>query len=193
MNDEARRSTSPGGRRSHESHDVNELVRLVYARLRRLAGAYLRNERRGHTLSPSDLVHDVYLRLAAAKGLEVAGKTHFLALAAREMRRVLREHAQKRAAVRHGGGLTRVSLPDDLAGSERPLLDVLALEEFLDRTARRSPRRAKVIEMKVFGGMTEEEMSVVLGVTVRTVRADLAAGRARLAQYFGRKGSDGSR
>jgi RNA polymerase sigma factor (TIGR02999 family) len=174
-------------------HDVNELVPLVYARLRRLAGAFLRNERRGHTLSPSDLVHDVYVRLAKARGLEVSGKTHFFALAAREMRRILREHAQKRAAARHGGGLARVSLPEDLAGSEQPLLDILALDEFLERTARRSPRRARVIEMKIFAGMTEEEMAAELGVTVRTVRSDLAAGRARLAQFLGRGGPNGTR
>ena len=176
-----------------DRHDVNELVPLIYARLRRLAGAYLRNERRGHTLSPSDLVHDVYLRLAKATGLELSGKTHFFALAAREMRRVLREHAQKRAATRHGGGLTRVSLSEGLADSETPIVEFLALDEFLERTARRSPRRARVIEMKVFAGMTEDEMAVVLGVTVRTVRADLAAGRARLSQFLGRSGPDGSR
>jgi RNA polymerase sigma factor (TIGR02999 family) len=174
-------------------HDVSDLIPLVYARLRRLAGAYLRNERRGHTLSPSDLVHDVYLRLAKAKNLHLSGKTHFFALAAREMRRILREHAQKGAAARHGGGLARVSLPENLAGSEQSLLDILALDEFLDRTARRSPRRARVIEMKVFEGMTEEEMAAELGVTVRTVRSDLAVGRARLAQFLGSGAPDGTR
>ncbi len=176
-----------------DGHDVNELVPLIYARLRRLAGAFLRNERRGHTLSPSDLVHDVYVRLAKAKGLELSGKTHFFALAAREMRRVLREYAQKRAAVRHGGGLTRVSLSEGFADSKEPLIELLALDEFLERTARRSPRRARVIEMKIFAGMTEEEMAMVLGVTVRTIRSDLAAGRARLAQFLGRGEPNGSR
>lgn len=171
-----------------ETNDVSELIPLAYARLRRLAGAYLRNERRGHTLNPSDIVHDVYLRLAKAKGLQLSGATHFLAVAAREMRRVLREYAQKRAAVRHGGGLLRLSLPEGLAAPEEPLLEFLALDEFLEHTAQRSPRRARVIEMKVFAGMTEEEMAVVLGVTVRTVRADLATGRARLAQFMGRRG-----
>jgi RNA polymerase sigma-70 factor (ECF subfamily) len=174
------------------NHDVDELIPLVYTRLRQLAGAYLRNERRGNSLSPTDLVHDAYLRLTRAKALQLSGKTHFYALAAREMRRVLREHAQKHAAARRGGGLTRVSLPPDLAGSHEPLLEILAIEEFLDRTARLAPRRAKVIELRLFAGMTEEEMASELGVTARTVRADLAAGRARLAQFLGR-GSDGSR
>jgi RNA polymerase sigma factor (TIGR02999 family) len=171
--------------------DAGELLPLVYGRLRRLAGAYLRDERRNHSLSPTDVVHEAYMRLARAKGLRLNGKTHFYALAAREMRRVLREYAQKHAAKRRGGGLTRVSLPADLAQSKEPLLEILALDEFLELISRRSPRRARVLEMKVFAGMTDEEIAGVLGVTVRTIRSDLVAGRARLAQFLGRRGPHG--
>jgi RNA polymerase sigma factor (TIGR02999 family) len=155
-----------------------EILPLVYDELRRLASAYMRRERADHTLQTTSLVHEAYLRLRNHRA-GWRGKTHFFALAAIEMRRVLVEHARARAAQKRGGGRCEVTLDEDAAVTPGPL-GILALDEALRRLARTSARRAAVAEYRIFAGLTEAEMAKVLGVSERTVREDWRAARAWL-------------
>jgi len=130
------------------------------------------------------------VRLIKAENLSVQGKTHFYAIAAREMRRVLREHAQRIEAEKHGGGLQRVSLVESLGMPPLPVMDYVVIDRFIERTAQRSPRRSRVVELSL-AGMTEVEIATALHVSERTVRGDLVAARARLQQLLRRRRSVG--
>ena len=157
----------------------------VYDRLRALAARYLRAERGGHTLQPTALVHEAYLRLVGGRAVKFDGRTHFFAIAARAMRQVLVDHARGRAAAKRGRDPERVTLADTLglvANQEARQLDVLALDDVLRRLERLDPRQARVVELRYFGGLTIAEAAGALGVSTRTVEDDWAMARPWLAR-----------
>jgi len=171
-------------------HEVDALVPLVYAELRRMAHRQLAAERRGHTLSTTALVHETYLRLADLTRAECATRAQFFGLAARAMRRVLVDYARRYRAARRGGpGRRTISLDDVEAGGDAGALnaatrsdDLLALDEALERLAAVDPRAARVVECRFFGGLTEAETAEVLGVSRRTVAGDWVMAKGWLYQ-----------
>jgi RNA polymerase sigma factor (TIGR02999 family) len=155
------------------------MVPLVYDELRRLAAAYLHRERSDHTLQPTALVHEAYLRLIDQRSVDWRNRAQFVGLAAVMMRRILVNHARDRAAGKRGGGATRVTLTDESA-VRSPDFDLLALHDAIDRLAVHDPRKAQLVELKFFGGLTTEEMSEVLHVSSATIERDWSFARAWL-------------
>jgi RNA polymerase sigma factor (TIGR02999 family) len=161
---------------------VASLMPLVYAELHAIAEAYLRRERPDHTLQPTALVNEAYLRLAAREG-KWLDRAHFMALAAMAMRNVLVDHARRRAAAKRGADAQRLTLAAQEAVSTTSSneLDVLELDDLLCRLARLDARRARVVELKVFAAMTNDEIALVLGVSRSTVADDWTVAKAWLA------------
>lgn len=157
-----------------------DLLPVVYEELRRLAASYMRGERTDHTLQPTALVHEAYLRLVRNTRMEWQGKTHFFAMAATQMRRILVGYARKREAQKRGGGGRMVTLDEAVALTRRQTVDVLALDEALQRLAQLDSRQSQVAELRLFAGLTEVELSEHLGVSERTVREDWRVARAWL-------------
>ena len=158
----------------------DRLLGLVYDELRQVARRQLARERDDHTLRATDLVHEVYLKLAGRPSPDARDRAHFLALAARAMRQVLVDHARQRAADKRGGGLHRTTL-DDADALALPADELLALDDAL---AALGERQRQVVEWRFFGGLTEPEIASLLGVTERTVRRDWVTARARLYQVL---------
>jgi RNA polymerase sigma factor (TIGR02999 family) len=156
------------------------LLPLVYDELRRLAGAYMRRERPGHTLQPTALVHEAYLRLVDQQRVDWRNRAQFVGVAAMMMRRVLLNHARARAAAKRGPEAERVPLT--VAGQilHRPAVEVLALHEALDRLAALDPRKSQVVELKFFGGLTTDEIAHALGLSTATVEREWSFARAWL-------------
>jgi RNA polymerase sigma-70 factor, ECF subfamily len=156
-----------------------EMLQLVYDELRRLAGRYIRRERPNHTLQPTALVHEAYLRLIDQQHVDWKNRAQFLGLAAVMMRRILVNHARDRAAEKRGGRLERVSisLVDDRQG---PGLDLVALHDALDHLASIDERKARLVELKFFGGLTIDEIAEVLQISSATVERDWTFARAWL-------------
>lgn len=159
---------------------VERLFPVVYEELRRRAAAYLRRERPDHTLQPTALAHEAYLKLAAQEGLRVHDRAHFMALAARAMRSILVDHARRRRAQKRGGGRTPASLDSALvvSGPDAEAFD--DLDRALTDLARRSERQARVVELRYFGGLTVEEVATVLDASPATVKRDWITARAWL-------------
>ena len=167
---------------------ANELLPIVYAELRAIAGRLLREGKPGHTLQPTALVHEAWLKLASALaggGGAYQGRVHFLAVAARAMRQVLIAHARERNAQKRGGGGAKLPLDDCLAQLEAETGDLVAFDETMARLAEESPRAAQVVEMRVFGGMTIEEAAEALGVGLTAVKADWRFARVWLQRELG--------
>jgi len=158
----------------------DRLFALVYDELRRRAGAYLRQEREDHTLQPTALVHEVCLRLIGATSLNWESRSHFFAVAANMMRRILVDHARQRLAQRRGGGLRTVALDEAAVPEAAPGVDLLALDAALGRLAELDGRQSRVVELRYFGGLTVDETARVLGVSTPTVKRDWATARAWL-------------
>ena len=156
------------------------LLEAVYGEIRALAEARLRQERAGHTLQPTALVHEAYLKLVDQTRVNWQGRTHFLAVAAQAMRRILIDHARRRGREKHGGGWRRVTLYDAFALKADHDLDVVALHEALEKMARLDERQANVVELRLFGGLTTEETARMLEVSTRTVERDWKMGQAWL-------------
>lgn len=171
-----------GGPPAGEGSDPGRLAATLYEELRRIARRRLRREGAGHTLQPTALVHEAYVRLAAKDAVAWRGKTHFLAAAAGEMRRILVDHARARDAGKRGGGAQRVTLADAALAVRDRTVEILSLDEALAALAARSPRQARVAEMRLFAGMLVEEVAEALGVSERTVKDDWRVGRAWLAR-----------
>jgi len=167
---------------------VEALLPRVYEELRGLAQAYLRNERAQHTLQPTALIHEAYLRLIDQKTVGYEDKTHFFAIAARSMRQILVDHARARRAQKRGGDLVAVTLDSALAFCEDQGLDVVALGDALNRLAALDERKAKVVELRFFGGLTHEEAAGVLGISPKTAEADWYMARAWLRQALSEEG-----
>jgi RNA polymerase sigma factor (TIGR02999 family) len=154
----------------------DRLFPLLYSELRRQAGRFMRRERRCHTLQPSGLVHEAYLRLAAAPDLDWHDRAHFFAIAARVMRQVLVDHARRRGAAKRDG--CRVTLADADAAVEAP--EVLDLENALKELAALDPRQARVVELRFFGGLDVDETAAVMELSPRTVKREWQTARAWL-------------
>ena len=166
----------------------DEVFPLVYAELRRIAGREMRREKPGRTLQTTALVHEAYLRLLKDASLSFENRAHFLGVAARAMREILIEHARARAARKRGGGGVRVTLDDAMASLASPSIDVLALEEALQRLARLDQRHARVVELRYFGGMSVEETAAALDLSPATVKRDWTLARAWLYRELGGSG-----
>ena len=151
---------------------AERLMDAVYGQLRNLAASMLRNESAGHTLQPTALVNEAYLRLIDQDRIDWKGRTHFFAVGARMMRRILVDHARTKKRLKRGGQMRRVFLGDDLQISKRNDEDVLAIEEALEKLAERDPRQAQIVELRFYGGLTVEEVAQVLGVSKRTVESE---------------------
>jgi RNA polymerase sigma factor (TIGR02999 family) len=158
----------------------DRLMPLVYDELRRRAGAFIRRERSGHTLQPTALVHEVYLRLVDQDRAMWRNRAQFLAIASEMMRRILVDRARARKMAKRSGGLTRVTLVEDAARREPREVDVLDLDTALDELSSLDPRKARVAELRFFGGLSLEEASHVLGTSVATTMRDWQAARAWL-------------
>ena len=162
-----------------DAHAVDRLLPVVYGEMRRLAASYLKNERTGHTLQPTALVHEAYLRIVV-QDVSWQNRAHFLGIAAQAMRRILVDHARRRRAARRGGGEVAVSIDEAMAiGHERPVA-FDELDAALNDLAKISERQARIVELRYFGGLTIEETAEVMGVSPVTVKRDWAVARAWL-------------
>ena len=162
---------------------LDALVPLVYGELRRQAGRALAGEDAGHTLQPTALVHDAYLRLDDQRRMRWQNRAQFFGVAAELMRRVLVDYARAREAAKRGGGATQVTLGDAdgvAMASPEPAAEVLALDAALQRLARLDPELARLVELRYFGGLTIEETAEALGVSPATVKREWTAARAWL-------------
>ncbi len=158
---------------------VNELLPLVYDELHRLARAYFRRERGEHTLQPTALVHEAYIRLVDQRApLESRG--HFMAVAATQMRRILLDYARKHCAARRGGDGQKVLLEDTMAICEQQPVDVIALDGALERLAELDPTQSQLVELRFFGGLSVEETAEVMGTSPATVKRSWSSARAFL-------------
>ncbi len=158
---------------------LDELIPLVHGELRRLAGRYMRRESQDHTLQASALVNEAYLRLVDQKSVQWQNRAHFFGVAAQLMRRILVDHARSRSRVKRGGGAQMVSLAEQAVLSNE-VAEVIALDEALKRLAELDPRKNQIVEMKFFGGLTNEEVAEVLKVTSRTVEREWRRAKAWL-------------
>jgi RNA polymerase sigma factor (TIGR02999 family) len=165
-----------------EAAALDQLFPLVYLELRAAAARALGRERTGHTLQPTDLVHEAWLKLAGGVRVEWQGRAHFLAVAARAMRQVLVDHARRKGAGKRGANAVHVTLGQAGAQDQIAPEDLLALDAALDRLGERDVRLREVVECRFFGGLTEKEIAEALGVTERTVQRDWVRARAWLHQ-----------
>ena len=164
---------------------LHQLVPLLESELRRLARAYMARERPGHTLQPTALVNEAFLRLVDAQGVRWHGRAHFFGIAARLMRRVLVDHARARGFQKRGGGAQTVPLETTILVSRAPDIALLDLDDALDALAEVDERKAKVVEMRFFGGMTVEETAGALGVSGDTVKRDWRLAKLWLLKTLG--------
>jgi len=159
---------------------IDQLVPLLHAELKRIARRYMSRERHGHTLQPTALVNEAYLRLVDSSRVRWQNRAHFFTLAARLMRRILVDAARSRSNLKRGGDLHRTTLDDALLVSAHPDPDLVALDEALVALAAVDPRKAQVVELKFFGGLSEQEIAQALDVSLDTVQRDWKTARAWL-------------
>lgn len=165
---------------------LNDLLPLVYAEMRRLAGSYLSRERPGHTLQPTALVHEVYLKLAGQNPVEWQSRAHFFGAASRLMREILIDHARTRNRKKRGGGnlQTFIEIDGSISVDSAHQLDVLAVDEALKELERLDERQAKVVEMKFFAGMTIEEIAEVIDISPATVKREWTSAKLLLTRLL---------
>ncbi len=166
-------------RRGNESA-LDELLPVVYGELRRIAARYLHRERDDHTLQPTALVNEAYLRLVDQRQQDWRNRAHFFAVAAQAMRRILIDHARSRGKAKRGGGAYKVPLDDVLALAEERPEEMIALDDALRALAAVDPRKSRVVELRFFGGLSVEETAEALGVSEMTVMRDWSMARAWL-------------
>ncbi|MCA9251648.1 MAG: sigma-70 family RNA polymerase sigma factor [Phycisphaerae bacterium] len=173
-----------------DRHAADQLLPLVYGELRALAGHLFEHVRPAHTLQPTALVHEAYVKLICANDPNWEGRAHFFAVAAKAMRQVLADHARKRNAEKRGGrDWHRVTLDDALSAWQSSDVDVLEFSEIIDELAKLSPRQAQIVDLRVFGGLTIEESAHVLGVGPTTVKSDWQIAKAWLKRALSDKGT----
>src|SRR5580692_6513584 len=156
------------------------LIPLVYNELRRIAAIHLRREAPNHSLQPTALVHEAYLRLIGLKEIDWQSRSHFFAVSATVMRRILVDHARAGNARKRGNGWDAVSLNEAILPSPQRAPEILALDEALNRLASLDERQSKIVELRFFAGMNEEEAGNVLGISARTVKRDWRIAKAWL-------------
>jgi RNA polymerase sigma-70 factor, ECF subfamily len=171
--------------RAGDSSALADVFPLIYDELRRLAQQQLRREPDGHTLSPTALVHEAYMRLIDYTRTEWANRAHFMAVAATAMRRILVDHARGHRSLKRGGGLPRVPIDAVELGTKERAELLIAIDESLGRLKEVEPRQAQVVECRFFGGMTEEETAGALGIGLRTVKRDWARAKSWLHREIG--------
>ena len=171
---------------SGEPDALERLAEQVYPELRRMARRYMKNERAGHTLQATALVHEVYLRLVDVTKVEWQERAQFFAMAAEMMRRILVSAARARGSQKRGGSAPNVSIDETAVLSPGPDRSILAVDEALIAFSRVAPRQAKVVELRYFGGLTEEEIVAALDISPRTVRRDWDLARAWLLRELNR-------
>jgi len=163
----------------------------LYEEIRALAGDFLRRERSDHTLQPTALVHEAWIRLSAEAGSPWDNRAQFFAIAALAMRRILIDHARRKQTDKRGGGWHRITLVTDISSSLGPAeVDLLALDDALDRLAALDARQARVVELRFFAGLTVEEVAEALGVSTRTVASEWRLARAWLSRALGEARDD---
>ena len=170
---------------------LEKLTPLVYEELHRAAHGYMVQERPGHTLQTTALINEVYLRLVDVREVSWQDRTHFLAVCARLMRRVLTDFARSRGYLKRGGDSPRVALDEALLVSREPPADLLALDDALNALAAFDPRKSEVVELRFFGGLSVEEMATVLKVSPETVKRDWKLARVWLLEEMTNESRDG--
>lgn len=168
---------------------IPRLAALVYDEMRALAGSYLKGEAAGHTLQPTELVHEAFLKLVDKTQVDWAGRTHFYAVGAQAMRRVLVDHARSKKAIKRGGPAPKISLDEEKPLTLSSTEDVIAVDEALRRLAELNERHAKVVELRFFGGLKVIEVAEAMSLSRRTVEADWTIARAWLRRELTAPGS----
>jgi len=158
---------------------LDALTPLVYGELRRLARSYMRQERAGHTLQSTALVHEAFLRLVDQR-VQWNSRAHFFGIAAQMMRRILVDHAKAQSTAKRGAGAVRIELEEGLATAPNRDVDLLALDEALERLTKVDPQRSRIVELRFFAGLSNEESAEVLGVSPATIQRQWAGARAWL-------------
>lgn len=158
---------------------LNELMPLVHANLRQLANKYMRGENAGHTLQATALVNEAFLKLVDAS-VSWQSRAHFIAIAARAMRQVLIDHAKSKKRQKHGGNKVLITLHETIVGEDQQQPDLLDIEDALNKLAKVDARKAEIIELSFFGGMTYDEIAEALGISAATVDRELRFSRAWL-------------
>ena len=172
---------------------LDRVLPLVYSELRRIARKHLRDERVGHTLQPTALVHEMYARLIGQTPPDVRDRIHFLSVAAGVMRQILIDHARTKYAQKRGGRQEKLSLNEAQdACMEKPAI-MVRIDDALNQLARQDPRKARLIEMRFFGGLTAEESAAVLELPVNTVRRDLRVAQAWLQRELNQRSGEASK
>ena len=166
--------------RAGDREALNELTPLVYGELRRLAAHYLHNERPGHTLQSTALVHEAYIRLIGQNAPAFETRSHFFAVASILIRRILVDHARYGKRGKRGGGEAALPLIEASGVAESKTLDLVRLDDALDALRKMDPRQCQVVEMKFFGGLGSQEIADALGVSINTVKREWASARAWL-------------
>ena len=172
--------------RNGDRDALDRLLPLVYDELRKIAARYLRSERQDHTLQPTALVHEAYMRLADQRNVDWRNRAQFLGIAAQIMRRMLVDHARGHNAGKRGSGATKLSIDEalDAAVDSSGAIDVQALDEALERLAELDEQQSRIVELRYFGGLSVEETAQVLGVSAPTVKRDWAMARAWLKRQL---------
>jgi len=167
-----------------DTHSLNQLYEQVYAELRAIAGKKMASERPGHTLQPTALVHEAYLRLGGAEGFKFENRAHFFAAAAEAMRRILVDSARRNAQLKRGGDQERVELHETRIAAPVEDEKLLQINEALDALAREDPLKAEVVKLRYFVGLKHQEIADALGVAEITVRRHWAVARVRLFELI---------
>jgi RNA polymerase sigma-70 factor, ECF subfamily len=163
---------------------LDQLFPLVYDELHRLARHYMSRERKGHTLQTTALINEAYVRLIDQKNVHWQNRSHFFAISARIMRRILVDHVRRRGYAKRGGNIQRISLDETAHVAKEPSADLLLLDEALTDLARIDERRSKVVELRHFGGLSNDEIAALLNVSPNTITRDWNLARAWLYQQL---------
>ena len=190
MSEKTPKSPTPNSQRGGDSGSTGEgqdlkveaLLPVVYQELRRLAASYLRREKPGQTLQPTALVHEAYMRLMKDRPDRWQNRAHFCAIAAHSMRQILIERARARGAAKRGGARPRVTLDEGLVAGEDRSIDLLALDEALERLAQLDPEQARLVELRFFGGLTVEETAEAMNISPATVKRHWTVAKAWLTR-----------
>jgi RNA polymerase sigma factor (TIGR02999 family) len=166
---------------------LEQLLPLIYDELRRLAAAYLRRERADHTLQPTALVHEAFLRLIEQREVNWQNRTHFFGIAAQAMRRILVDHARAQQAAKRGEGATKLALDEALGVAQEREVDLIALDDALNDLAALDPRKSRLVELRFFGGLSMEETAAALGVSLATAGREWQLAKAWLHQQISRR------
>jgi RNA polymerase sigma-70 factor, ECF subfamily len=159
---------------------ASKLIPLVYSEMRRLAGAYMRRERGDHTLQPTALVNEAYLKLVEQRSVDWQSRAHFFGIAAQVMRRILVDHARGHLRDKRGGGQKPVPIDEALVFAPEQSEEFLKLDEALERLTKLDPRQGKIVELRFFGGLTVEQTAELLEISPKTVKRDWSMAKAWL-------------